>query len=59
MMERGPKAGESAWLRFLENDGPIFRLTVPYLNRLANHSARVIGISQDGDVSVPIQSDAA
>jgi peroxiredoxin len=37
---------------FLETDCPTCRLTVPYLNRLAEalgqHSAAIIGISQDG-----------
>ncbi len=37
-------------LVFLETDCPTCRLSVPYLNRLAEQGAQVIGISQDSDV---------
>ena len=56
MIEAGQKApqpnapllvGEVHLLVFLETDCPTCRLAVPYLNRLAEQSARVTGISQD------------
>jgi peroxiredoxin len=41
--------GQPYLLVFLETDCPTCRLTIPYLNKLANQSARVIGISQDSE----------
>ena len=41
---------ELCLLVFLETDCPTCRLSVPYLNRLAEEGAHVIGISQDSDV---------
>ena len=41
--------GKPALLVFLEADCPTCRLGIPYLNRLARHPARVIGISQDSE----------
>ena len=41
--------GVSTLLVFLETDCPTCRLTIPYLNRLARHPARIVGISQDSD----------
>ena len=58
MIETGQKApdygvpsvdGESCLLVFLETDCPTCQLTMPYLNRLAEQAARVIGISQDSE----------
>jgi peroxiredoxin len=43
--------GAPALIVFLETDCPTCRLTVPYLNALARDSARVIGISQDGETA--------
>ncbi len=56
MIEAGQKAPqfgskatseEPCLLVFLETDCPTCRLTIPYLNRLAEQTAQVIGISQD------------
>jgi peroxiredoxin len=46
--EQGPKL-----VIFFETDCPTCRLTIPYLNRLASHSANasVIGISQDSEAA--------
>ena len=41
---------ELCLLVFLETDCPTCRLSVAYLNRLAEQGAHVIGISQDSDV---------
>jgi AhpC/TSA family protein len=41
--------GKSRLLVFIETDCPTCRLAVPYLNRLAEQSAEVIGISQDSE----------
>lgn len=58
MIEVGQKApefgarqtsGELSLLVFLEADCPTCRLTIPYLNKLAKQSARVLGICQDSD----------
>src|SRR5213594_3152249 len=58
MIEIGQKApqyglqfgpGEPCLLVFLETDCPTCRLTIPYLNRLAEQGAQLIGISQDSD----------
>jgi len=58
MIEPGHKAphfspktghGESCLLVFLETDCPTCRLAMPYLNRLAEQTAQVIGISQDSE----------
>ena len=42
-----PTGGESWLLVFLESDCPTCRLAVSYLNRLAQQTARVFGVSQD------------
>jgi peroxiredoxin len=58
MIEAGHKApkfsstpiyGEPCLLVFLETDCPTCRLTIRYLNRLAEQAARVVGISQDSE----------
>lgn len=48
LLER-PKGGPSL-LVFFETDCPTCRLTVPYLNKLARQSVRVVGISQDSEM---------
>jgi thiol-disulfide isomerase/thioredoxin len=78
MIEAGQKAPEFSSLSsadgpyllvFLETDCPTCRLAIPYLNRLAEQSVSVIGISQDSDKPTrqfiqqtsavfPIQTDA-
>jgi len=55
MIEIGHKAphlnsrpqGKSCLLVFIETDCPTCRLAVPYLNRLVEQTAEVVGISQD------------
>ncbi len=42
-----PTSAEPWLLVFLETDCPTCRLAVPYLNRLAEQHARVVGVSQD------------
>ena len=77
MIEAGHKApqfsstlphGQPYLLVFLETDCPTCRLAIPYLNRLAEQSAQVRGISQDSDtltrqfteqtsVAFPVETD--
>jgi peroxiredoxin len=58
MIEIGHKAPNLNWqpaqgkpwlLVFLETDCPTCRLAVPYLNRLAEQTAEVLGLSQDSE----------
>jgi hypothetical protein len=44
-----PPQGKACLLVFLETDCPTCRLAVPYLNRLAQQTAEVLGISQDSE----------
>jgi len=41
--------GRPTLVVFLETDCPTCRLTIPYLNRLAQDSGQVIGVSQDSE----------
>src|SRR5262245_15180492 len=54
--------GKPTLLVFFETDCPTCRLTIPYLNRLAQSitgGAEIIGVSQDGDVATRELVEAA
>ena len=44
-----PADGKPCLLVFIETDCPTCRLSIPYLNRLAEQTVQVVGISQDSE----------